>query len=291
MRKMTNPSKNSKDQASADSGKQAIILNKQTLKEFVKNLTDADMKKIEADEEKYLNYLRNNLAHNINALPKRTKNIKVDVDVWETLNVLKEGDQTFSDVIAKILGTTTQIKGNKSLLAIKYKRKRAFFTTTFAGQQLGCEFEYNDSKGVKKDFTLDVQIKKVFIGKKTLSPTEFFGVDNIHKHYSKEYLTLYLKSLTVALRKEFRISFKENALRRDYENLVLWRKLYYEHSLSEDSFASDVEDPLRLSEEESMSDDWKRGIELSPANKISSDWNRLSTAERLHMQLNQLRNR
>ncbi|MBN1544319.1 hypothetical protein JW898_02550 [Candidatus Woesearchaeota archaeon] len=255
---------------------------KKELELFFKNF-NSDIQKISTAE---LSALQNSLSHNITALPKRSKNIKVDVDVWETLNALKEGDETFNDVIAKILGTTTKTKGNQNLLAIKYKRKRAFFTTTFAGQQVGCEFEHNVIKGVKKDFTLDIQIKKVFIGKRTLSPTEFFGVDNTHKHYSKDYLTLYLKSISVALRKEFRISFKENALRLDYENLVLWRKLYYEHGLSEDSFNSDVEDPLRLSEEEKVTDEWKRSIASSLANKMSSEWNSLSYEDKLMKQFN-----
>jgi predicted CopG family antitoxin len=271
-------------QKQANSNNNVKNRNREFFEQLVENMEDSRKK----DLELFLKGLSSDFKNvsDTAALPKRTKNIKVDVDVWETLNVLKERDQTFNDVIAKMLGSTTQTKGNKNLLAIKYKRKRAFFTTTFAGQQLGCEFEYNDSKGVKNDFTLDVQIKKVFIGKKTMSASEFFGVDNTHKHYSKDYLILYLKSITVALRKEFRISFKENALRNDYENLVLWRKLYYEHGLSEDSFTSDVEDPLRLSEEEPVTDEWKRSIQSSLANKMSSEWNRLTYEQQLMMQFN-----
>ena len=53
--------KRSKDEDSVNSNQRSIILDKQTLKEFVKQLTKADLEKMEGDEEKYLNYIRNNI--------------------------------------------------------------------------------------------------------------------------------------------------------------------------------------------------------------------------------------
>ena len=56
---------------------------------------------------------------------------------------------------------------------------------------------------------------------------------------------------------------------KDFENIARWRKIYYDHSLSEDSFINDIEEPLRLSEERP---DQKiiDSIKKSPSN---SAWN------------------
>jgi len=55
---------------------------------------------------------------------------------------------------------------------------------------------------------------------------------------------------------------------KDFENIAKWRKLYYDYSLSEESFISDVEEPLRLSEEEKISPSIRERIKNSPSNSI-----------------------
>lgn len=54
----------------------------------------------------------------------------------------------------------------------------------------------------------------------------------------------------------------------DFENIARWRKVYYDYSLSEDSFISDIEEPLRLSEEEKPNKKIKEAMEKSPSSSL-----------------------
>ena len=194
--------------------------------------------------------------------PTRTKTIKVEVRTWDSLKSQKQENETFDDVIKKLLKERTVSIGDDNIKAIKYERKVAFFDDYAYGETIGFEFGYNDVKSNKSDFILDLKIKKIFFRKRAINPSEFFGVDNLHKHYSDFFLRIYLKAVALALKKEFRAEFM--ALEESYyQNIVRWRRLYYDYSLSEDSFKEDIEEPLRLSEEEEISKEWKTKINKS----------------------------
>ncbi|MAF35639.1 hypothetical protein CL622_00795 [archaeon] len=201
-------------------------------------------------------------------LPKRIKTIKVEARTWDSLKGLKKENETFDDVIKFLLLERSQAIGNKNIKAIKYHRNTLFFTSyDFRGEKTGYEIEYNDIKSNKEDFVLDVKINKVFHGKKALSPSEFFGVDNVHKHYSNAFLLIYLKSLILVLEKELRVASPVSTTRssqiKDFENIALWKQTYYEYRLSEESFKEDIESPLALSEKERPSSAWKKRISSS----------------------------
>ncbi|MBI2110248.1 hypothetical protein HYT51_00510 [Candidatus Woesearchaeota archaeon] len=199
----------------------------------------------------------------VNILPPRIKTIRVEVNVWNSLKSLKNENETFNDLLKKILQQRTISAGDKNVQAIRYKRNISFFTSYDFPKEIGYEFEYNDVKSHKFDFTMDVVIKKIFYEKRVLSPSEFFGVDNVHKHYSDFFLYIYFKAFSLALFKEFRIKLDVYRNDKSYENITQWRKLYYEYQLSEDSFIHDIEEPLRLSVDEKASQDWKKEINKS----------------------------
>ncbi|MDI6738250.1 MAG: hypothetical protein QME12_07105 [Nanoarchaeota archaeon] len=205
-------------------------------------------------------------------LPSRQKTIKIDIRVWSALKNMKAENETFNDVIKGLLNQRTLSANKGQISLIKYSRKSMFLTTSYRQEQVGIEFEYNDVKSQQAEFTLDLKINKIFLGKKIFNTSVFFGVDSAHKHLNKAYLNLYLKCIALALEKEFRIStkiyFEEKAFtihfveRRDenFENISKWRKIYYDYNLSEDSFIRDIEGPLRLSEEEKASEEIRGSI-------------------------------
>ena len=92
--------------------------------------------------------------------------------------------------------------------------------------------EYNDISNEKSDFTLDIHIKKVFYGKRSLNPSIFFGVDNAHKHFSLFFLKLYLVATRLIIKREFNI-YLDIFIGDSYFDIVNWRKLYYDHNLSD----------------------------------------------------------
>jgi len=203
-------------------------------------------------------------------LTSAKRNIKVDLRTWNTLRNLKKFNETFNDVILSLLKERTVSVGGENLKAIQYSRKTIFLETAYrsmlGSNTIGAEFEYNDVKEEQAIFSLDLKIKKIFHGKKVMNPSEFFGVDSLRKHFNPSYLNIYLKCVSFAIEKEFRVRtmmmFDE-----DFENIARWRKVYYDHSLSEDSFINDVEEPLRLSEEKP---DQKAvgSIKKSPSNSV-----------------------
>lgn len=196
-----------------------------------------------------------------------TKTLKVDVRVWTSLKNLKKENETFSDVIKDLLNERTKSVGNDQVKAIKYIRKVLFLDTGYKYISVGIEFGYNDVKNQQQDFTLDLTIKKIFYGKRILNPSVFLGLDDSHKHLSLGYLNLYLKCVAFALKKEFRVS-TGMIFDDDFENIVKWRKVYYDYSLSEESFINDIEEPLRLSEEEKLSEKDKDSINNSVSASI-----------------------
>jgi len=199
------------------------------------------------------------------ASPKR--NIKIDLRTWNTLKNLKKPNETFNDVILSLLKERTLSIGNENAKAIKYSRRVLFLETDYDNQSIGVEFEYNDVKSEQTDFTLDLRLKKIFCGKKITNPSVFFGVDNSRKHFHPAYLNIYLKCAALALGKEFKV-FSRMAFDKDFENIARWRKIYYDYSLSEDSFINDIEEPLRLSEEEKINEKIKETIKKSPSNLL-----------------------
>jgi predicted CopG family antitoxin len=209
----------------------------------------------------------------VEEIPSRIKTLKVDIRVWDSLKQLKKENETFNDVIKEFLNKRTKSIGDDNVKAIKYSRKTAFFNTEYGGPSLsfkrhsiGVEFEYNDAKNQKSDFILDVKIKKVFHGKRVFNPSDFFGVDGTHKHYNKVFLILYLKAVGLALEKEFKVHLRMHE-DDDYQDIVKWRKIYYDYNLSEESFKQDIEDLLRLSEEEKPTDEWIKKLLESVSGK------------------------
>jgi len=207
------------------------------------------------------------------------KTIKIDARVWDSLKSLKKENETFNDVVKELLQQRTKALGNENIKAIKYKREILFFTTVIFGQEIGIESEYNDVKGHKTDFVLDLRIKKIFYGKKQFNPSEFFGADNAHKHYSEIFLEVYLVAVSLAIKREFRTGsltdytiVRDNIYYKDYKSLTVWKQLYYQYGLSEESFNYDIEDPLRLSDEDKPAKDWEIKINESTANKVMREY-------------------
>lgn len=207
------------------------------------------------------------VSNKIEELPSRTTTIKISIRVWDSLKNLKRENETFDDVIKELLKERTKHLGNENIKAIMYSRKVIFFNTDYSHPfykkfSVGIEFEYNDVKNQKLDFVLDVKFKKIFFGKKILNPSIFFGVDDMHKHYSNVFLNLYLRAVSIALEKEFRV-YSGMYSEEDFVDIAKWRKIYYDYNLSDESFKKDVEEPLRLNEDEPPSDEWRRTIDGS----------------------------
>ncbi|MBT6520257.1 hypothetical protein HOK51_10525 [Candidatus Woesearchaeota archaeon] len=206
---------------------------------------------------------------------KRHKNIRVDAKVWSMLKDLKNKDETFNELILELLNKRTRSIGNKNIKLIKFNRKKKFFTLITYNQTICFEFEYNDIKSTKNEFTLDLKIKKIFQGRKIYKPFEFFGLDNEHKYYSEEFMKVYLKAIELALETELRVKFTPkhiNPLNKSlfpYDNIALWRQFYSEFNLSEESFIQDIQEPLRLIDEKTnITEKWKRSIAQSKISKI-----------------------
>lgn len=209
-------------------------------------------------------------------LINRTKTIKVNVRTWDSLKRLKSENETFDEVIKDLLGQRTKSIGNNNLKGINYQRKTKFQTIDILVEDCAIEYEYNDIKSNKDDFVVDLKIKKIFYGKKIFSPSEFFGVDNLHRHYSKQFLLFYLLVLVKIIHNEFNANI--GAI-QNYEsnktmtlsnllNISFWRKLYYDYNLSEDSFNQDIAEPLRLSEDEKISGEYTKKINNSISHKL-----------------------
>ena len=73
----------------------------------------------------------------------------------------------------------------------------------------------------------------------------------------------YFSAVELALGKEFRLYVGHYP-----DQIAYYRKLYYDYQLSEESFKDDLEEPLRLSEEEKPSKEWEERIKNSIANKF-----------------------
>ncbi len=207
------------------------------------------------------------MRERIKEMPSGKRNIKLDMKTWNTLNNLKKTNETFNDVILYLLKERTQSAEKGNLKALKYQRKTLFLETTYKDKPVSVEFEYNDVKEEQTNFTLDLTFRKVFLGRRIFNPSEFFGVNKQHKHLHPAYLGIYFRCVSVALCKEFK-TLDPMVRDDDFENIARWRKFYYDHSLSEESFINDVEEPLRLSEEEKISLSIKEKIKSSPSNSI-----------------------
>ena len=204
-------------------------------------------------------------------LPRNTRTIKVDIRTWNTLKKMKRENETFDEVIQSLLGQRSQSLDNGTMQAIKYSRKTAFFVFNISWKtkkfymthELGVEIEYNDIKGHKENFTIDLKIKKIFYEKSSYNPSIFFGVDQDHKHLVKVYLDIYLKCIYYVLKKELSINSLQIELLNNIYSIIIWRKIYYDSELSQDSFQSDIEEPLKLSVEEKLTPEYTRSIEES----------------------------
>ncbi|MFH1505881.1 MAG: hypothetical protein ABIE94_02735 [archaeon] len=213
-----------------------------------------------------------NLKETKKFLEPRKTTISVEMDVQRALNELKTDNKTFNDVLKDLLQKSTISAGNENIKAIKYARTISFFTYEWGVDTIGFEFEYNEIKGTRTDFTLDLKIKKVFFNKRVFTPSEFFGTDNTHKHFYEFFLLIYFKAIAWALYREFRIKPDLLEFNKDFLDIARWGKIYHDYNLSEDSFKEDIAEPLRLSEEEKPSSQWKKKIEDSVAHKLEKKW-------------------
>jgi len=206
--------------------------------------------------------IQNTIIGKAREISTRMKTLKVDILTWDSLKSLKRENETFNDVIKGLLDQRTKTIGNNNIIAIKYQRKIGYFTIAYS-EEIGFEYEYNDVKGSKNDFILDVAIKKVFFRKKIYSPSQFFGVDNAHKHFSLFFTEIYFHALELALMKELRIHILHQPT-----NIVYWKQLYNDYRLSEESFTHDIEDPLRLNIDEKPSKEWDDKMKNSLATHL-----------------------
>ena len=217
--------------------------------------------------ESHLNSQKFEDSAHTRELDAAKRNIKVEIRVWNSLRKLKRSNETFNDVILSLLKERTLSMGGENLKAIKYSRRTIFLQTKYKYEIVGVEFDYNDVKEEQSNFNLDLKIKKVFFGKNIMNPSDFFGVDNLRKHLNPAYLNIYFKCLEFSLKKEFKIASFRMISDEDFENIALWRKIYYDYSLSEDSFINDIEEPLKLSEEE-PDEKIRENIKKSSSNSV-----------------------
>jgi len=206
----------------------------------------------------------NNSIKPFRGLPMTVTTIKIGAGVWTSLNNLKKPNESFNDVILGLLGERSKPVGNELIGGIKFYRKTAFVKLDNSS---GVEYEYNDCKGEISSFVLDVRIKKVFYGKQVFNPSVFFGVDHEHKHFNSMYLGLYFGCIAHTLGKEFKVNIN-SLINPNFLDIVNWRKLYFDYSLSEDSFVRDIEQPLKDSVEEKISDEVRKSIKDSVSNSI-----------------------
>ena len=59
----------------------------------------------------------------VNILPPRIKTIRVEVNVWNSLKSLKNENETFNDLLKKILQQRTISAGDKNVQAIRFNRE------------------------------------------------------------------------------------------------------------------------------------------------------------------------
>ena len=89
----------------------------------------------------------------------------------------------------------------------------------------------------------------------------FKGVNIVAIFYIKKaflsFMNLYLKAVRLALNREFKVHLGM-IFDKDYGDIAKWRKIYYDYNLSEESFKQDVEEPLRLNEEEKPTGEWHK---------------------------------
>lgn len=201
-------------------------------------------------------------------LPLHTKTLKVEVRVWNSLKHLKKENETFNDVIKGLLNERTVSVEKNNVKAIKYSRNILVLEVSYHDKRIGIELEYNDVKNNQTDFTLDLEIKKIFHRKKIFNHSQFFGVDSQHKHLNPLYLDFYLKGVVSVLEKEFGFYLDMYKRYKNLEDLAQWRFMYYQYNLSQESFIHDIEEPLRLSEEEKPTKEQERRIKESMAYSV-----------------------
>lgn len=203
----------------------------------------------------------------ISGLNEGKRNIKLDIKTWNILNNMKKQNETFNDLILYLLKERTDVKGNNNFNAIRYVRKTKFIEISYKDKVVGVEFDYNDLDKEQSNYVIDLKFKKIFMERKIFNPSEFFGVDNIRKHFNESFLNIYLKCVYFSLQKEFRILSNDFKTDSDFENIIIWRKIYFENYLSEESFINDIEDPLKQSEEK-FDKEVKNNIKNSVSNLI-----------------------
>lgn len=210
----------------------------------------------------------NTKIHNIHSLISKNEeisnrkiNIQLNKSVWTSLKKLKKPNETFNDVILKLLQKRSKELSNSTIGAIEYGRRTGFTKLL----NLGIQYEYNDIKTIT-NFTLDLKIKKIYYGKKTYNPTEFFGVNSNFFYINKAYLFIYFLIIIKILGDELNVKFNNKIEDlEELESLLPWRQVYYDYGLSEESFTEDIEKPLQMSEDKESIKHYQKDINKSPS--------------------------
>ena len=185
------------------------------------------------------------------SLANATSSIRLSVRTKKMLNELKKGNETDDDVVRKLITKDERITSD-SIIATKYRRKTSFKEIG----NIGIEFEYNDIIG-NEDYTFDIKIKKIYTENDILNPSVFFNKN-------PEYLEIYLMCVLDVLSKERKVKvthmyqhekklnttpIKSIVKTAITKNLILWKKLYVDYNLSEESFNEDVARILKKAKE------------------------------------------
>ncbi len=201
----------------------------------------------------------------VSIMKKRLKNdlkntqdkttIKVSNSLRDKLAEIGNKDETFEDVIWRLIRRAEPERSGEVVTSkssvIQYKREKDFIEVSVWIQSLkkyekvGIEYEYNNPPKRGGDWELDIKIIKLYYNQKVYNPSEFFGVDNEHKHLSEEFICAYFSILADIFIKNFGITKLKKFSDEEKISIVAWRKIYYENKISEESFINDVEDVLR----------------------------------------------
>ncbi|MBU0628668.1 MAG: hypothetical protein KKC75_05730 [Nanoarchaeota archaeon] len=220
--------------------------------------------------------MENNITNNLKSVPNKTT-IKVSNTLRAKLAEIGNKDETFEDVIWRMIRRAEpersgEITTNKSSV-IQYKRKKEFIElATYLKdilpiriEKTGYEYEYNVPPKKEGEWELDIKILKVYHKQKSYNPSEFFGVDNEHKHLSEEFTRIYFQLLVEIIYNEFGIPKWKYVPSADEINIMEFKAIYAKHNLSQESFINDVEDVLRNFSERKVDLKTKKQLENSVA--------------------------
>lgn len=165
-------------------------------------------------------------------LKSKPKTSKVAIRTLTEIKELMEKDESFNDVIENFIYhyKKTKIPTNQN-----GRIKKIFIKVNY---NLSLECNYHYIKRYMKEFIIGVSFCKIMTKRRMFNPSFFFGLCSEEKYYSKTYMSLYLKTISLILEKELKIKtyFKEE----DYFNEQKWIDLYNLYKLSKESLEEDI---------------------------------------------------